>query len=209
MTSKKTFKALSIMLMYPTVEIQSSLKRILHTLQHEAIITQKNLQNLAELIDFLQNSDLLDLQEQYVDLFDKNPSLSLYLFEHVYGEMRDRGQAMVDLTEHYEKNGLSISQKELPDYLPLFLEFLSTIDYEKALDLLGEPITIIAILNARLKLINNKYYYILAALEDISKIAPDQKVLKKSICHNKIKITCEEIDQNWEETEAFATRKKM
>ena len=69
--------------------------------------------------------DLYDLQERYVLLFDRTRSLSLHLFEHVHGESRDRGQAMVDLKALYERHGLHMSSSELPDHLPLFLEFLS------------------------------------------------------------------------------------
>ena len=67
------------------------------------------------------------MQERYVLLFDRTRSLSLHLFEHVYGESRDRGQAMVDLKQLYEQHGLFMSSSELPDYLPLFLEFLSAV----------------------------------------------------------------------------------
>ena len=74
----------------------------------------------------LQTLDLYDLQERYVDLFDKTRRHSLHLFEHIHGESRDRGQAMVDLVAHYERGGLDVTANELPDYLPLFLEFLST-----------------------------------------------------------------------------------
>ena len=72
------------------------------------------------LIDEIATSDLFDLQERYVDLFDRGRSLSLHLFEHVHGESCDRGQAMIDLLALYEKNGLTIGANELPDFIPLF-----------------------------------------------------------------------------------------
>ena len=74
----------------------------------------------------MATGDLYDLQERYVLLFDRTRSLSLHLFEHVHGESRDRGQAMVDLKTIYENGGLEIAATELPDFVPLFLEFLST-----------------------------------------------------------------------------------
>ena len=80
---------------------------------------------LDRLLDELATGDLYDLQERYVLLFDRTRSLSLHLFEHVHGESRDRGQAMVDLKALYERHGLLMSSSELPDHLPLFLEFLS------------------------------------------------------------------------------------
>ena len=74
----------------------------------------------------LRGADLMDAQARYVALFDHSRSLSLHLYEHSHGESRDRGQAMVDLLNHYRANGLDLGTSELPDFLPLFLEFLST-----------------------------------------------------------------------------------
>ena len=75
------------------------------------------------MIDDLAGGDLYDLQERYVLLFDRTRSLSLHLFEHVHGESRDRGQAMVDLLKLYEEGGFTPTATELPDFLPLFLEY--------------------------------------------------------------------------------------
>src|SRR5690606_23116888 len=90
------------------------------------------------LLDELATWDLYELQERYVLLFDRTRSLSLNLFEHVHGESRDRGQAMVDLKDLYERHGLTLASTELPDYLPLFVEFLSTISEVEARELLAE-----------------------------------------------------------------------
>ena len=81
-----------------------------------------------ELIDDIAARDIFDAQERYILLFDRTRSLSLHLFEHVHGESRDRGQAMVDLLKLYEDAGYSATASELPDFLPLFLEFASTRD---------------------------------------------------------------------------------
>ncbi len=81
----------------------------------------------------LPTGDLYDLQERYVLLFDRTRSLSLHLFEHVHGESRDRGQAMIDLKAQYEQAGLAMSAAELPDFLPLFLEYLATLPRERSL----------------------------------------------------------------------------
>lgn len=69
----------------------------------------------------MQRTDLMDLQESYIGLFDRGRALSLHLFEHIHGQSRDRGQAMVDLLETYRRHGFELSARELPDYLPLFL----------------------------------------------------------------------------------------
>src|SRR5207244_13070491 len=95
--------------------------------------------------------DLYDLQERYVLLFDRTRSLSLHLFEHVHGESRDRGQAMIDLKNQYENAGLEISATELPDFVPLFLEFLSTRPRADAYELLGQPAHILSAMAERLR----------------------------------------------------------
>ncbi|TGV73856.1 nitrate reductase molybdenum cofactor assembly chaperone, partial [Mesorhizobium sp. M2D.F.Ca.ET.145.01.1.1] len=93
---------------------------------------------LRPLLADLGTLDLYDLQERYVELFDKTRRHSLHLFEHIHGESRDRGQAMVDLLEHYQRGGLLIAANELPDFIPLFLEFLSARPLEEARGLLKE-----------------------------------------------------------------------
>jgi nitrate reductase delta subunit len=92
----------------------------------------------------LEQRDLLDLQEDYVALFDRTPSLSLHLFEHVHGDSRDRGQAMVDLMKVYEEAGLFIDTEETPDYLPLFTEYLATLSSQEASDTVGGVVNIIS-----------------------------------------------------------------
>ena len=96
-------------------------------LDAEGRLPQRDRDRLDRLLEEIATRDLYDLQERYVLLFDRTRSLSLNLFEHVHGESRDRGQAMVDLMELYERHGLAMAGKELPDHLPLFLEFLSEI----------------------------------------------------------------------------------
>ena len=101
---------------------------------------------LAELADH----DIYDLQERYLALFDRSRTLSLHLFEHVHGESRDRGQAMADLIALYRGHGFEPTAGELPDFLPLFLEFLSLLPGHEAQALLAEPAGILQILADRL-----------------------------------------------------------
>jgi nitrate reductase molybdenum cofactor assembly chaperone len=120
------FKALSALLTYPTKELQEATGPISEMLDNEPAVPAGIRRQLHDLIEELATGDLYDLQERYVLLFDRTRSLSLHLFEHVHGESRDRGQAMVDLQNLYARGGLEISAAELPDFLPLFLEFLAT-----------------------------------------------------------------------------------
>ena len=105
------------------------------------------------------------MQERYVFLFDRTRSLCLHLFEHVHGESRDRGQAMVDLKTLYAKGGLEIGANELPDFLPLFLEYLSTRPADEARALLTEPLSVIVALKERLVKRKTPYAAVFSVLE--------------------------------------------
>ena len=131
-----TFKVLSALLSYPTVELQEALSELTAALDGEALLPAAVRRQLDRLMDEIATGDLYDLQERYVLLFDRTRSLSLHLFEHVHGESRDRGQAMIDLKALYENGGLRIDAAELPDFAPLFLEFLSTQPRSEAYELL-------------------------------------------------------------------------
>ncbi len=122
-----TLRVLSALLRYPDEAVQQAAPILSALLAEEALLAPEQRAALAPLIERLADDDLLDLQEAYVALFDRGRALSLHLFEHVHGESRDRGQAMVDLRDRYVAQGLEITAKELPDYLPLFLEYLSVL----------------------------------------------------------------------------------
>lgn len=144
------FKLLSVLLAYPDEELQAASGDLRQALLSDTSVTPHDRANLLALIDDLGSGDLMDIQERYVFLFDRTRSLSLHLFEHIHGESRDRGQAMVDLRAMYENAGLEISARELPDYLPLFLEFLSIRPPEEARALLHQTLHIIAAIGERL-----------------------------------------------------------
>ena len=170
----KTLKVLSAVLAYPTPELQAAadeLKTVLHT---EALLRGHHLAGVINLIDDIASRDILDAQERYVHLFDRTRSLSLHLFEHVHGESRDRGQAMVDLIKLYEDAGFSPTASELPDYLPLFLEFASTREPKEALELVGQPGHVLAALAERLGRRKSVYQAALGALVSLSKARLDQ-----------------------------------
>jgi len=120
-----THKALAALLTYPTAELLAALPEIGSAIDREAKLGRRERRSLRALVAQLAAADLLDLQERYVELFDRGRATSLHLFEHVHGESRDRGQAMVDLMATYAQAGLTLNANELPDYLPVLLEFLS------------------------------------------------------------------------------------
>ena len=160
----KTFKALGILLWYPNEEWLSGAADVCDLIAQEALVSKEQLVNLRSLVAQLQESDMLDLQEEYVDTFDRVRSLSLHLFEHVHGDSRDRGQAMVDLAERYKELGFSLAASELPDYLPVFLEYLSMLPKEEALEELTNTVHILAALGKRLAERGSPYSLVLDTL---------------------------------------------
>ena len=175
----KTFKVLSALLCYPTADLQAAASEFAEVLEGEGLLPEPARQALAPLIKQIAEGDLYDMQERYVLLFDRTRSLSLHLFEHIHGESRDRGQAMVDLAELYEKNGLAISTRELPDYLPLFLEYLSTQPEDEARELLNQPLHIISALATRLMRRESIYAAALRALEAVALGKPEAALLQE------------------------------
>ena len=147
----KALKAFSALLSYPTAELQQAAGEISETIEAETAIPVSVRDRLHKLLTELAADDIYDLQERYTLLFDRTRSLSLHLFEHVHGESRDRGQAMIDLKAQYEKANLFMGAAELPDFLPLFLEFLSTLPAQEASDMLGQPAHILAAMAERLR----------------------------------------------------------
>jgi nitrate reductase delta subunit len=165
----KTLRALAALLTYPTRELIAATGEIREAIDREALVPAGQRAALHRLIDDLADGDLYDLQEQYGLLFDRTRSLSLHLFEHVHGESRDRGQAMVDLLKLYEEGGYTPVTHELPDFLPLFLEFASTRNPQAAIELIGQPADVIAALKERLAKRGSRYEAAMSALLALSK----------------------------------------
>jgi len=164
----RTFKVLSLLLSYPTEALQEAAPEFRAAVESEGLVPAKRRTPLFALIDEIAGRDLYDLQERYILLFDRTRSLSLHLFEHVHGESRDRGQAMVDLMALYESHGLHIDAKELPDYLPLFLEFLATRPLAEAQSLLAQPLHVVTALRERLQKRKSAYAAVFRTLEGLA-----------------------------------------
>lgn len=159
----KTFKALSALLTYPSDELQQAIPAIRAVLR-EGVLPPSAVSKLEPLLSSLQAGDLYDLQERYVLLFDRSRTLSLNLFEHVHGESRDRGGAMVDLLETYRAGGFELVGPELPDHLPVLLEFVSTRPIGEARALLADAGHILVALAERLARRETAYAAVLEAL---------------------------------------------
>jgi nitrate reductase delta subunit len=159
----KTFKALSALLTYPSAELQQAIPAIRDILA-EGVLPPSAVGKLEPLFSSLETDDLYDLQERYVLLFDRSRTLSLNLFEHVHGESRDRGGAMVDLLETYRAQGFELAGPELPDHLPVLLEFVSTRPLGEARSMLADAGHILVALAERLARRELVYAAILEAL---------------------------------------------
>ena len=160
----RTFKALSALLSYPTAALQAAIPEIVTVLDREALLPKDALSALSPLLVSLHTGSLIDAQERYVFLFDRSRSLSLCLFEHVHGDSRDRGGAMVDLLETYRAGGFELTSTELPDHLPVLLEYLSRRPLAEARTMLGETAHILAALAERLELRGSPYRAAFTAL---------------------------------------------
>ncbi len=170
-----TFKVLSALLTYPTAELQEQAGELKAAVAAENLLSAGVRRRVEALIEEIAVGDLSDLQERYVLLFDRTRSLSLHLFEHVHGESRDRGQAMVDLQNLYRDGGLEVSAGELPDFIPLFLEFLSTRPLAAACELLSQPAHIMGALAERLRKRESPYEAVFRALCRLAAVAPDAR----------------------------------
>jgi nitrate reductase delta subunit len=124
--SSGTLRVLAALLAYPDQEMRGYLDDMLAILRSEHALSAERLQEIDALIDSLVTADPLEAEAGYVELFDRGRATSLHLFEHVHGDSRDRGPAMIDLAQTYEKAGMYLAPGELPDYLPAVLEFVST-----------------------------------------------------------------------------------
>ena len=176
-----TLRACALLIGYPDASLRGLLPDLRLALHDEAALSASRLAELDALIDTLQQQPALDGEAAYVELFDRGRSTSLHLFEHVHGDSRDRGPAMIDLAQTYEKAGLFLSAGELPDYLPVVLEFASTQPPKEARAFLAEMAHILNALFTALVKRESRYASVVGALIELAgerahavKIQPDE-----------------------------------
>jgi nitrate reductase molybdenum cofactor assembly chaperone NarJ/NarW len=194
-----TLKVLAALLAYPEQELINGLDEMAAILEAEGALPKSERRALVALMADLRTSDLMDAQARYVALFDHSRSLALYLYEHSHGESRDRGQAMVNLLNHYRANGLDPGNSELPDFLPLFLEFLSTRPAGEARVLLGQAVEVVALLRVRLERRNAPYAAVFRAIEALAPRAADEAAIRETIGGETPDDTPAALDRAWEE----------
>ncbi|MDI9244139.1 nitrate reductase molybdenum cofactor assembly chaperone [Marinobacter sp. CHS3-4] len=192
-------KVLARILEYPTEELQASKDALIAAVLEDSRLPRENKGQLLRCLEIVCDGDLLDMQENYVGMFDKGRSTSLLLFEHVHGESRDRGQAMVDLMEEYRTNGLEIDARELPDYLPLFLEYLSTRPWEEIRSWLEDIHHILGLLGERLYQRESFYHVVMDSLLNLSGRNVNRQELAQIVASEERDDTPEALDKVWEE----------
>lgn len=191
---------ISLLLQYPTCELKEVAEEIRQRLTDDPALPKGAVSSLGPLLTRLATGDIYDCQETYIGLFDRGRAHSLHLFEHVHGESRDRGQAMVDLRQRYLDAGLELEGNELPDYLPLFLDYCSTLPEPAARDMLAEPGVVLVAIAARLTEKGSDYAPLFALLCDIAGVEMDEEAAK-ALSPVEDPETLAEIDQIWEDEE--------
>ena len=163
-----TLRVLAALLSYPDVTLRGHLPEMRDILRGERALCGTRQAELEALIESLGGGDQLESEAGYVELFDRGRGTSLHLFEHVHGDSRDRGPAMIDLAQTYEKAGLYLAPGELPDYLPAVLEFVSTQPPREARAFLGEMAHILTAIFSALLERKSPYASALGALIELA-----------------------------------------
>ncbi len=194
-------KVISRLLDYPSEALFTHANDLVNAIYESTLLSVESKDQLVEFTRQLTGSELYDAQERYDLLFDRGRSLSLLLFEHVHGESRDRGQAMVDLMKEYTDHGFEINSEQLPDYIPLYLEFLSEQDQPYAQEWLADVSHILTILSERLRGRDCNYCVLFDAMIELSGATVEREKFAKIVQKEQPDDTFEEIDKAWEDKE--------
>ncbi len=194
-----SLRVLARLMTYPEQPLLDAMPGMIEVLRGEGWFPLPLRQRLEAFMRALSARPVTEVQEEYVALFDRGRFLSLHLFEHVHGESRNRGQAMVDLLEVYRSGGLELDARELPDYLPLMLEYLSTRPREEADDLLGDAMAVIVLLGARLAERKSDYALLFEAIEAAIGTPAGSEALKRRAETEGPDETIEKMDQIWQD----------
>lgn len=191
--TRYTLRALARLLAYPDQQLRSELGLLVDAIDQEAVLPAARRAELRALAIGLQRMDPIDIESRYVETFDRGRATSLHLFEHVHGDSRDRGPAMIDLAQTYEKAGLFLSPEELPDHLCVVLEFASTQPPQVARSFLGEMAHILNAVFSALVKRESPYAAVVAAVLEMAGEKP-----------HAVPITQDEpMDESWAEPQAF------
>jgi len=189
----KSLRVLAALLAYPDEQMRCHLPELRDLLHAEAAVSPSRRAEIEALLETMQRADPLETEAAYVEMFDRGRATSLHLFEHVHGDSRDRGPAMIDLGETYAKAGLILTSAELPDYLPAVLEFVSTQPPREARAFLAEIVHILNAVFGALRKRDSAYASVFGALIELAgeKAQPVEPRAE------------EPLDESWAEPVAF------
>ncbi|WP_058913009.1 nitrate reductase molybdenum cofactor assembly chaperone [Entomohabitans teleogrylli] len=190
---------ISRLLEYPDAALWQHRQEMFSAISASQHLSQQDAQALGVFLRDLTGGDLLDAQASYSELFDRGRATSLLLFEHVHGESRDRGQAMVDLMAQYQRHGLQLDSRELPDHLPLYLEYLAQLPVSEAVEGLQDIAPILALLSARLEQRGSNYALLFQLLLRLADSAVDSRKVAEKIAGEARDDTPQALDAVWEE----------
>ena len=195
-------KVISRLLDYPSQAVSDHSGELL-VVVNESSLSVANKNQLTAFITELAGADLYDAQERYDLLFERGRSLSLLLFEHVHGESRDRGQAMVDLMKEYNEHGFDVNSEQLPDYIPLYLEFLSEQSEDYIHEWLSGVVHILSVLSERLLDRECDYRILFESLIELSgaDTSTERAQIAKAVKKEQRDDTIAAIDKAWEDKE--------
>jgi nitrate reductase delta subunit len=188
-----TLRVLGALLSYPGGELRAALPELGDALGPDCGLPRKRLAELDALMRWMSASDPFEVEARYVDTFDRGRATSLHLFEHVHADSRERGPALVDLQQTYERAGLMLEGKELPDHLPIVLEFASTQPDKLAREFLGEMAHILTAIFSALLERDSPYACVIAAVLELT----GQRVQAVAVPEEPA------IDEAWAEPPAF------
>lgn len=191
-------KLIGVLMDYPQDDLWQHADELLQVAA-DASLSRQRQTDLQDFVRKLTTTDPLEAQDYWLSTFDRGRSMSLLMFEHIHGESRDRGQAMVDLIEAYRKNGFELDAKELPDYLPLLLEYLDHQPQEEARDWLQHVAHIVGMLSARAAERGNHYAVLFDILIEYADGKVNLEVLRKRASEEPRDDTPEAMDRLWEE----------
>jgi nitrate reductase delta subunit len=167
-TQRHTLRALALLLGYPDAQARALMPQLADAMDVEAALSPTCRDELRALARALVSMDPIEAEMQFVELFDRARSTSLHLFEHVHGDSRERGPAMIDLVQTYEKSGLLLGPNEVPDHLCVVLEFASTQPPEVAQAFLGEMAHILVSIFSALRKRESAYAGVLSAILELA-----------------------------------------
>ena len=156
------YHLLSKFLDYPSEALQSALPDIWVKLDDMPDHERKHISNF---LVHLHWEDLTDWQALYVRTFDMIPDNALYLTHHLFGDDKNRGPALIDLSEFYKDYGLELAANELPDFLPLMLEFAAQLEPSEAKMFFSKWTKVLAQLAMNLEKIESPYAWLIRWLE--------------------------------------------